>query len=189
MVRTALCDFHIPHDALSYSIQRQATSAGYKPSPLGYGSQRTSPFRRPESPSSPTTLRQTPTASPTKSGLASGASRFANTSSTPTASADRYTGRGYAASGDDVFTSPRAHRMAPAPTSTSAAMSSGNALSQLQPSQVRTLREGFQILDRDSDGVVNREDVADMLNQLGKRTTPPPSGVPIPQQTSQSSSD
>jgi Ca2+-binding EF-hand superfamily protein len=44
---------------------------------------------------------------------------------------------------------------------------SGNALSQLQPTQVRTLREGFEILDRDSDGVVNREDVADMLNQLG----------------------
>jgi Ca2+-binding EF-hand superfamily protein len=33
---------------------------------------------------------------------------------------------------------------------------------------VRTLREGFQILDRDSDGTVNREDVADMLNQLGR---------------------
>lgn len=46
-------------------------------------------------------------------------------------------------------------------------MGHGNALSQLQPPQVRTLREGFQILDRDSDGVVNREDVADMLNQLG----------------------
>ena len=44
----------------------------------------------------------------------------------------------------------------------------GNALSQLQPAQVRTLRDGFQILDRDSDGIVNREDVADMLTQLGK---------------------
>jgi Ca2+-binding EF-hand superfamily protein len=32
------------------------------------------------------------------------------------------------------------------------------------------MREGFQILDRDSDGVVNREDVADMLNQLGRPT-------------------
>jgi len=46
-------------------------------------------------------------------------------------------------------------------------MSHGSALSKLQPSQVRTLREGFQILDRDSDGTVNREDLADMLNQLG----------------------
>jgi Ca2+-binding EF-hand superfamily protein len=41
-------------------------------------------------------------------------------------------------------------------------------MSQLQPPQVRMLREGFEILDRDSDGVVNREDVADMLTQLGK---------------------
>jgi Ca2+-binding EF-hand superfamily protein len=30
------------------------------------------------------------------------------------------------------------------------------------------MREAFQILDRDSDGVVNREDVVDMLNQLGE---------------------
>lgn len=47
-------------------------------------------------------------------------------------------------------------------------MGHSNALSQLQASQVRTLREGFQILDRDSDGIVGREDVADMLKQLGK---------------------
>lgn len=40
-------------------------------------------------------------------------------------------------------------------------------MSQLQPAQVRTLRDGFQLMDRDSDGVVNREDVADMLTQLG----------------------
>lgn len=57
-------------------------------------------------------------------------------------------------------------------------------MSQLQPSQVRNLRDGFQILDRDSDGVVNRDDVADMLNQLGTIThhfTPPsPLFPPIP---------
>jgi Ca2+-binding EF-hand superfamily protein len=47
----------------------------------------------------------------------------------------------------------------------------GNALSQLQPAQVRTLRDSFQILDRDCDGVINREDVADMLNQLGLFST------------------
>ncbi|VUC32201.1 unnamed protein product [Clonostachys rosea] len=43
----------------------------------------------------------------------------------------------------------------------------GNSLSQLQPAQVTMLRDSFQILDRDCDGVVNREDVADMLAQLG----------------------
>ena len=42
-----------------------------------------------------------------------------------------------------------------------------NNISKLQPAQVRELREGFQILDRDSDGVVGRDDVADMLSQLG----------------------
>jgi Ca2+-binding EF-hand superfamily protein len=44
-----------------------------------------------------------------------------------------------------------------------------NALSKLQPAQVRELREGFQTLDRDSDGQVGRDDVGDMLTQLGER--------------------
>jgi Ca2+-binding EF-hand superfamily protein len=66
---------------------------------------------------------------------------------------------------------------APAPLRTSKTappksnIGSGNALTQLQPTQVRTLREGFQILDRDSDGIVNRDDVADMLAQLGRTRT------------------
>ncbi|RWA12796.1 hypothetical protein EKO27_g2347 [Xylaria grammica] len=47
-----------------------------------------------------------------------------------------------------------------------------NALSQLQPAQVRVLRDSFQIMDRDSDGVVNREDVVDMLTQLGLPANP-----------------
>jgi len=55
----------------------------------------------------------------------------------------------------------------PAPHSAPKITANGNALSQLQPTQVRTLREGFEILDRDSDGAVNRDDVADMLTQLG----------------------
>lgn len=42
-----------------------------------------------------------------------------------------------------------------------------NALSKLQPAQVRELREGFQILDRDSDGQIVKDDVVDMLTQLG----------------------
>ncbi|KAK3948536.1 hypothetical protein QBC32DRAFT_54547 [Pseudoneurospora amorphoporcata] len=79
--------------------------------------------------------------------------------------------------GDAPPPRPPQHRISPLPspsiprTTTSASTMSmgtgGNAMSQLQPSQVRTLREGFQILDRDSDGVVVREDVIDMLNQLG----------------------
>jgi Ca2+-binding EF-hand superfamily protein len=51
--------------------------------------------------------------------------------------------------------------------STSRNMGDNNALSKLQPAQIRELREGFQILDRDNDGQVGRDDVADMLTQLG----------------------
>ena len=43
----------------------------------------------------------------------------------------------------------------------------GDALARLPPAQVREMREGFQILDRDNDGQVNREDVVDMLTNLG----------------------
>lgn len=47
-----------------------------------------------------------------------------------------------------------------------------SALSKLQPTQVRELRDGFQLLDRDSDGQVGRDDVADMLAQLGLPSNP-----------------
>lgn len=67
-----------------------------------------------------------------------------------------------------MFGSPRNQRASVGSTASHAsAVAQGNALSQLQPAQVRQIREGFQIMDRDSDGSVNREDVADMLNQLG----------------------
>ncbi|KAI1417528.1 EF-hand [Hypoxylon sp. FL1857] len=143
-----------------------AMPAGYKPSPLGYGSPRSSPFRRPESPASPSTPRYTtPTPSPSKIGNAHTPSRFATVES-PTS----------------PDSTPRVHDMPPSqslaspvhlrtqPPLQSAAQ--GNALSQLQPAQLRVLRDGFQILDRDSDGVVNREDVVDMLNQLGLPSGP-----------------
>ena len=42
-----------------------------------------------------------------------------------------------------------------------------DALSKLPAAQVREMREGFQILDRNNDGLVNREDVVDMLTNLG----------------------
>ncbi|KAI1492189.1 EF-hand [Biscogniauxia mediterranea] len=153
-----------------------AMPAGYKPSPLGYGSPRNSPFRRAESPASPTTHRSTtPTPSPTKVGASVGTpSRFAYVSSptnSTTTAAEGQTPRRQSQVDDMTFSSqplgsPTAHKtMARAATTTS--IGHGNALSQLQPAQVRVLRESFQILDRDSDGVVNREDVMEMLTQLG----------------------
>ncbi|KAI1393665.1 EF-hand [Hypoxylon trugodes] len=148
--------------------------AGYKPSPLGYGSPRSSPFRRPESPASPTAPRHTtPTPSPTKVSALHTPSRFAPTTESPTSSVESQTPRRYDQTTNMPFTQPLGspvHMSRSQPPLQSAAQ--GNALSQLQPAQVRVLRDGFQILDRDSDGVVNREDVADMLNQLGLPSSP-----------------
>lgn len=151
----------------------QSVPTAYKPSPLGYGSPpaRSSPFRRAESPASPSPLRYTtPTSSPTKAQPTHGTpSRFAPEPRTPTSPRDTRTrDREQTPSRDGVHS-----QLLPSTMRTSAArpaLGSGNALSQLQPAQVSTLRDGFQILDRDCDGVVNRDDVADMLNQLGRST-------------------
>ncbi|KAM5351272.1 hypothetical protein ACJ41O_003995 [Fusarium nematophilum] len=149
----------------------------YKPSPLGYGSSptRSSPFRRPESPASPSPFRHTtPTGSPTKSGPFGTTSRFARPT-TPTSTQPSWTPKAKTTAADDMPSSPPSRISAPPRTpvsKTSKTLGHGNALSQLQPTQVRTLRDGFQILDRDCDGVVNREDVADMLNQLGLPSNP-----------------
>lgn len=144
--------------------------SSYKPSPLGYGSgaTRSSPFRRPQSPVSPSALRQTtPTASPTKQGPP-GAGRFMSSPVTSPTQELR-TPRGYVTVEDVPDAQlPQVRSIPRPPSSSSMGHGHGNSLSQLQPSQVRTMREAFQILDRDSDGVVNREDVVDMLNQLGE---------------------
>lgn len=150
------------------TLSLQSVSAGYKPSPLRYGSPptvRNSPFRRPESPASPSPLRQTtPTGSPTKTSTLPGALRFAR-GSTPTSTQDIRPSITQTA--PPIMSSLPPRPLPGSPGSGSKPLGHGNALSQLQPAQVRTLRDGFQILDRDCDGVVNREDVADMLNQLG----------------------
>ena len=157
--------------ALLNADQMQSMSSAYKPSPLGYGSQqRSSPFRRPQSPASPaspSTLRQsTPTTSPTKQGYTDAGATYVRSPVSPTQ--EFRTPRRQATVED---TSSEAsfsqQRSTPRPAVASAA-GHGSALSQLQPSQARTMRESFQLLDRDSDGVVKREDVVDMLNQLGR---------------------
>ncbi|KAI0128908.1 hypothetical protein BJ170DRAFT_351972 [Xylariales sp. AK1849] len=144
---------------------------GYKPSPLGYGSPRSSPFRRPESPAAALPLRQpTPPASPSRVAPLHTPSRFANDSTPTNTSPEPRRSRGYAQADDmppQKLGSPAAIR-----SSQAQPVAHGNALSQLQPAQVRVLRDGFQILDRDSDGAVNREDIADMLNQLGMPSSP-----------------
>ena len=42
-----------------------------------------------------------------------------------------------------------------------------DALSKLPAAQARELREAFQVLDRNGDGQAGREDVVDMLTNLG----------------------
>ncbi|KAG9236684.1 hypothetical protein BJ875DRAFT_419693 [Amylocarpus encephaloides] len=165
-------------------------STPYKPSPLSYGSPRASPFRRPESPASPSPLRQsTPNPSPTKMATTTTPSRFAQ-ASTPTET-ETWTPRGlHSSSRRERETSPTPVRGAQSPgfggmlTSRNMADPS-TALSKLQPAQVRELREGFGTLDRDSDGQVGREDVADMLSQLGLPATQSDISPFFPPSTSQ----
>ncbi|KAG9257240.1 uncharacterized protein F5Z01DRAFT_460128 [Emericellopsis atlantica] len=150
-------------------------SSPIKASHIGFSTppQRNSPFqRRAESPASPSPLRHaTPgTGSPTKNGP----SRFARAETPITSTETSWTPRGQtpATPTRDIMQSPLRPVALRAPAPAPSRGDHGHALSKLQPTQVRTLRDGFQILDRDCDGVVNREDVADMLNQLGLPSSP-----------------
>ncbi|KAL2052249.1 hypothetical protein ABVK25_007408 [Lepraria finkii] len=152
----------------------------YKPSPLSFGSPRTSPFRRPESPASPsTTIRPTtPTkASSTPNVPQTSPSKLQN-ASTPASNEGFWTPRELTPS-----LAPRERDQPVSPTRNSSAVTTiaanqsstmgrpqvnGDALLKLPTTQVREMREGFQILDRDNDGLVNRDDVVDMLTNLGQ---------------------
>ncbi|KAL9028906.1 MAG: hypothetical protein Q9196_002785 [Gyalolechia fulgens] len=168
--------------------------SAYKPSPLSFGSPRTSPFRRPESPSpsSPaSTIRPspptstarpiTPTTSPTKPHTPLQSPSKLHTVTTPTVTDDEEEDtrtvrnltpalkkRGsFASTSPTRNSSPLANR----PAVMNRMALGGDALAKLPPAQVREMREGFQILDRDNDGTVNREDVVDMLTDLGQLQT------------------
>lgn len=157
-------------------------SSGYKPSPLGLGtSPRNSPFRRRDStashgpPTQSSPLRQTtPISSPIRPSNTEAPPRpepERTPSATDTVTPSSWTPKPRPSHDDMPKPAPPTSPTRAGPASNTMA-AHGNALSQLQPSQVRNLRDGFQILDRDSDGVVNREDVADMLNQLGTSNRP-----------------
>ncbi|KAI9788606.1 MAG: hypothetical protein M1833_002901, partial [Piccolia ochrophora] len=141
------------------------SSSTYKPSPLSFGSPRSSPFRRPESPASPSTVRSTtPTPSPKKSQTPIQSPSKSNTG--PPAAEDTWTPRGLTpVTAREAPTSPT-RKGNVASTTSKTGGDGGNALSRLHPNQVRELREGFQLLDRDSDGQVTRDDVADALKNL-----------------------
>ncbi|KGY14794.1 hypothetical protein PABG_12288 [Paracoccidioides brasiliensis Pb03] len=156
----------------------------YKPSPLSFGSTRTSPFRRPSVAASPTTVIRpntagspgsratTPIQSPSKlnqSHAADNVSVFSDTQNSPLAQKSR-----------EIAASPtRASHVRTGSTSLTMEMKvadrsamNNDTLGKLPPAQLRELREAFQVLDRDNDGQVNRDDVVDILVKLGQDSSP-----------------
>lgn len=50
---------------------------------------------------------------------------------------------------------------------TSMMAATSDAAASLAPAQLREIREAFQVLDRDNDGFVDKDDVADVLSNVG----------------------
>lgn len=147
-------------------------SSTYKPSPLSFGSPRSSPFRRAESPAAPsTTIRATtPTTSPTKAHTPIQSPSKLHNTSTPNSNEGTWTPRGLTPTmtqREPPASPTRGANVGNAKTTMGFRGGDGDALAKLQPAQVREMREGFQILDRDGDGQVTRDDVVDMLTNLG----------------------
>ncbi|PGH23262.1 hypothetical protein AJ80_02678 [Polytolypa hystricis UAMH7299] len=156
----------------------------YKPSPLSFGSPRTSPFRRPSIASSPTTvIRPTTPGSP-------GSKTHTPIQSPSKLNQSHIAKDGEVFSAAPISSSPSRPRDFPSsPTrgahirseSTSSMMGSklndrpvvnADILAKLPPAQLREMREAFQVFDRDNDGQVNREDVAEVLLNLGLDASP-----------------
>ena len=161
----------------------QANNPTFKPSPLSFGSPRASPFRRPSTPNSP------PSASRTGGTPGSSPSRAYTPMVSPSKLNQSYTVE------DGESRSPKSERpipqpnfvreFSPSPTkgaqspgSSSAILGSktggvagpaGDAAGKLPAQQVREIREAFQVLDRDNDGLVDKDDVIDVLTTLGRR--------------------
>ena len=153
---------------------------------MSFSSPRASPFRRPESPSSPATVRATTPTSTFQSNRPSTPSKLAN-SSTPSVehtfsprtrelpSSPTRRGSSYIEERSTMLTSSEAAASPkltptpkPGPSPQRVPPTNMDLLSRLPPAQVREMRESFQILDQDSDGTIKREDVAEMLKSLGR---------------------
>ncbi|PGH35020.1 hypothetical protein GX50_02154 [[Emmonsia] crescens] len=165
---------------LSLYAQVTPNTTPYKPSPLSFGSPRTSPFRRPSVAASPNTVIRpntpgspgskgpTPIQSPSKlkqSHVAEDGSVFSDSQISPLVSGHREVAASptRASHGrNESMSSMMGSKLADRP-----AMNS-DTLSRLPQAQLREMREAFQVLDRDNDGQVNREDVADILLNLGQ---------------------
>ncbi|KAL9113382.1 MAG: hypothetical protein Q9227_002423 [Pyrenula ochraceoflavens] len=162
-----------------------AQASSYKPSPLSFNSPRASPFRRPSSPTvaqRPSTPpnqspgrnnHTTPTTSPSKlkqSYTAEDADSDTRTAAPPSPTP---LSRTFTRSQTEPPPSPPARSITNNPPTPMSARSRGptaanaDVLSRLPPQLLHSLREAFSVLDRDSDGQVDRSDVVDVLNSLG----------------------
>lgn len=157
------------------------SNTSYKPSPL-----RASPFRRPSSPGSPTTAIRASTPPASSPG------RGHTPVTSPSKLHQTYTvsdNEEALVEDDQPASTPKSPRWREPPVSPTKGAPGRNSfssqlgtrssrptlvrndtLSKLPPSQVRDMREAFQVLDRDDDGNVNREDIADILSNLGMLT-------------------
>ncbi|KAJ5787946.1 hypothetical protein N7457_002936 [Penicillium paradoxum] len=154
----------------------------FKPSPLSFGSPRASPFRRPSTPNSP------PSASRTVGTPGSSPSRGYTPMVSPSKLNQSYTvehGESRSPKNDRPIPQPNFGReLSPSPTkgarspgslspimgtrTTGFAGPASDAAGKLPAHQVREIREAFQVLDRDNDGLVNKDDVIDVLTTLGQ---------------------
>ncbi|KAA8643559.1 putative calmodulin [Aspergillus tanneri] len=154
------------------------SNAPFRPSPLSFGSPRASPFRRPSTPNSPPSQ-----ARPATPGSSPG--RYTPVQS-PSKLHQSYTVEDEHVSPQnrDPIPQPQFSReLPPSPTkganstdssllietkTTNMMAASSDAAAKLTPAQLREIREAFQVLDRDNDGSVNRDDVADVLVNVGQ---------------------
>lgn len=163
----------------------------FKPSPLSFGSPRTSPFRRPSTPNSPPTpgRQSTPGSSPGRGHTPVPSPSKLNQSYTIEDEQDRHdvSPRAYGRTAQPIVqpipppnfsrelppsptkrgSSPGNSSMMGTKTSSGMMGASADAAANLTPAQLREIREAFQVLDRDNDGSVDRDDVADVLVNIG----------------------
>ncbi|KAJ5712842.1 uncharacterized protein N7483_010023 [Penicillium malachiteum] len=157
----------------------QANNPTFKLSPLSFGGQRASPFRRPSTPNSPPSGRPaTPGSSPSR-GYTPMVSPSKLNQSYTVEDEDSFSPRAADPIPQPKFTrelppSPTKGARSPGHTSPILSSSSGvvvantDASSKIPPNQLREIREAFQVLDRDNDGLVNKDDVAEVLTNLGQ---------------------
>ncbi|KAI9931562.1 hypothetical protein ASPWEDRAFT_391729 [Aspergillus wentii DTO 134E9] len=158
-------------------------NAPFRPSPLSFGSPRASPFRRPSTPNSPPTQGRpgTPGSSPGRGYTPLQSPSKLNQSYTVE---DEQASPKSARSNEPIPQPKFTREFPPSPTKGANSPSNGSPIMRkqshdmmnvtkdgavnLSPAQLREIREAFQVLDRDNDGLVNKDDVADVLVNVGQ---------------------